>query len=81
MTKFQILATSADPGPWTPYGVVEAHSAKQAMTNWYMRHTPPDVVAVVAVPVRSWNPQKIRTETQTKVVLGEPAPVETPGDA
>jgi hypothetical protein len=70
VTRFQILARN-DEHNWNEAQVVEAHSAEAAIRNWYMRHTPENVLAVVAVPERSWKPQQVRVETTKRVVVGE----------
>jgi hypothetical protein len=70
VTRFQVLAQLKDRGSgWHPYSVEEAHSVEKAIKLAYMKR-PEEVLAMVAVPERSWKPQTIRTETQTRVVLG-----------
>lgn len=69
MTKFIVL-TKADGGCWTETGHEDAYSAQQAAKTAYLKN-PKNVVAIVAVPERSWRPTPIRVEQVTKVVLGD----------
>ena len=71
VTKYQILAREGDTVNWTIQDEVEAANVDAAIRDWYMRYTPVNVTAVVAVPSRSWKPTPIRTETKTRVVLGD----------
>jgi hypothetical protein len=76
MTKFQILARFDDEDKgWFERGIEEAHNAEAAVKASYMKNSKGRILAMVAVPARSWKPTPIRTETVTKVVLGdEPQP-------
>jgi hypothetical protein len=72
VTSFVLLTRQDSSKQWTEAGILEAHSAAQAMRDGYLRlPNKSNVVAVVAVPVRSFRPTPIRTETVTKVVLGD----------
>lgn len=71
MTRFQILAKT-ESGGWTERGTEEAYNAEAAVKASYMKNSSGGVTQMVAVPARSWRPTQIRTETQTKVILGEP---------
>jgi hypothetical protein len=79
VTRFQILYKDADkPDWWIERGTEDAHSAKAAVRQAYLKK-PSSIAVMVAVPARSWKPTPIRTETVTKVVLGErPPPTEKP---
>ena len=70
MTKFIVLAQEGD-NAWFESGHEEAHNRSEAVKKAYLRSPQPKVTDMVAVPQRSWSPQKIRTETVTKVVLGD----------
>jgi len=74
VTKFQVLAkrkteTAFDPG-WNEHSEQEAHNADAAIRAAYMKSSD-RVLAMVAIPARSWKPTPIRIETVTKVVLGD----------
>lgn len=84
MTLFKLLVQtkggSNPPTPehmWKEWHTIEAHSASAAIRNAYLKAPAEDVLAVVAVPERSWKPTAIRTETTTRVVLGD---AEKPGE-
>jgi hypothetical protein len=80
VTRFQILATFRGENGWHERGQEEAHSAEQAVKASYMKDSE-GVLAMVAVPLRSWRPQAIRTETVRKILLGgEAEPVEKPSE-
>ena len=73
MTSYMVLSLDTE-GKWTELTPVVTHSAREAVQKAYMKQ-PHDCVAIVAVPARSWKPTPIRTETTTRVVLGdEPQP-------
>ena len=71
MTSYVVL-TLNDQAQWKELATVDAHSSKEALHKAYMAE-PHDCRSIVAVPARSWQPQKIRTETKTRVVLESPA--------
>jgi hypothetical protein len=72
VTSYLVLTTSTagEKTPWLERDIVEASSAEAAMRNWYMRQTPQEVVAIVAVPARSWKPMPVKVETRQRIVLG-----------
>jgi hypothetical protein len=73
-TKFQILVKYRDgDGGWSEHGTEEAHNAEVAVRSNYLKNVADSsqVLAMVAVPARSWKPTPIRTETVTRVVLGD----------
>jgi hypothetical protein len=82
MTKFKLLvqknhAGGTMPEAWHEWREEEASGAAAAIRKAYMRGDTQDVLAVVAVPARSWKPTPVRTETVSRVVLGEaPEPPE-----
>lgn len=84
MTRFVVLAQIQAPRDpawqgWQEHSEQEAHSAEAAIKAAYMKSSD-QVLAMVAVPARSWRPQTIRTETVKRVVLGA-AGEDTPKDA
>jgi hypothetical protein len=72
VTRYQLLCRLNGNGGWQIWRVEEAHSAEAAISKAYLRESKQAIVAAVAVPAKSWKPQAIRTETVTKVHLGEP---------
>ena len=73
MTTFQLLCKRKGDDGWREWREEAAHNAKTAIQNAYMREPSSDVIAAVAVPARSWNPQQIQAVPQPpKLVLGEP---------
>lgn len=70
MTKFQILCRTNKHG-WATNGAEMAHNAEAAVKASYMKRPDPEILEMVAIPFRSWKPTPIRTETVTKVVLGD----------
>jgi hypothetical protein len=74
VTSYLVLTRNKDHdgAEWTERDIVEASSEEAAKRNWYMRHTPQEVVAIVAVPARSWKPQPVRVESKPRIVLGGP---------
>jgi hypothetical protein len=71
MTKYVVLVKK-QAGFFEEFAVEEAGNAEQAARTAYMKNTPDSqVVAIVAVPERSWKPTPVRTETVSRVVLGE----------
>lgn len=69
VTTFQILCRTKEG--WKTNGIEEAHNAEAAVKASYLKRPDPAILEMVAVPGRSWKPTKIRTETVTKIVLGE----------
>ena len=82
MTSYVVLSQGGRDGDaelWRELDTVSARSASEAVHKVYMAK-PHDCAAIVAVPARSWKPTPIRTETTTRVVLGdEPEPVKEAG--
>lgn len=69
MTKFKILFRDGS-GYWNEHDEREAHTAEQAVKASYLKKPDGAIVEMVAIPMRSWKPTPIRTETVQKVVLG-----------
>jgi len=75
VTKYRLLASSIDEETktWKDWGTIDAESAQSAVRAGYMRNPDGAVKQLVAVPERSWKPTMIRTESVTRVVIGEHA--------
>lgn len=81
MTAFRVLskATTDTGSGWTEHDTnIEAHNAADAVRKAYLKKVDPQVTEMVAVPERSWNPQRIRVEVSQRVVLDDPSALPEP---
>lgn len=67
-TEYVVLVKSSDTG-WLEAGTFRVVGSTAAIKAFLARDKPKDVVGLVAVPARSWQPVKPKTETVTKTTL------------
>ena len=76
MTRFQLLAKYEESPEnrnqgWLELIVEDAHNGDDAIKKAYLAKPDGKIVAVVAVPLRSWKPKVIRAENVIKVQFGD----------
>lgn len=67
-TTYTVLVKMSDSG-WLEAGTFKTVGSEAAIKAFLARDKPKDVVGLVAVPARSWQPVKPKTETVTKTSL------------
>lgn len=70
VTTYVILANTTLG--WHVVGGEDAANERAAIKAWLSKEEGGhDYTMFVAVPARSWNPRKVRVETQTRIVLDD----------
>lgn len=69
-TEYLVLAKDS-ASFWREAKLVTARSAEEAVRRVASDPSAEKPSALVAVPVRSWRPVKVRVETQTRLILEE----------
>ena len=68
MTNYKVLQKH-EAGVWSERADIEAASADAAVRAYVKDHQPEMATTYVAVPVRSFDPITVATETQTRVII------------